>query len=666
MRSTFLYSCCIGITLIAGCVKLFNPVAPSWDVTLNLPVVNHTYTIQDIIQNNPSLFSTDRNGIFLYSTTAVVKPVRVENSLTITDDSFSFGLGIGAFSIKNASSVSNAITLGRMIPDFGPINGTVTVIPQTPFQFQAQPMPPITEFRQVTVAGGTLTVEIRNNLPTAINQLTLVFFDQFRGQYGDIVTATFSNPIQPGGLDSRSFPLSERTIGNNISFDAIGVLGSSPTPVQIDTSANLSVGLRLTDVTVMKAEARIPQVLRTRSDVVQLNDSSSIDSAEIKSGLLSMKAKIPFNGSGAVTVEIPNLTSQFGKPFRHEFNIVKKQSGIDTTFVLDGYILSAPQREISYRIDTRIDDSGDDYVLLDGSDSVTGTIAISKITLKSFKGVVKPTDIPIQRNFLLNTKAINKLISGTVRYTDASLIINLQTPPEGFEYDIYGSVVGRNRRTGKTNSLSLPAGGRHYNPGVDSIVFAAPDLVNFLNGFSPNLPDSLSLNMTAQINPTGTRQGTVHDSDAISGLVHFELPFRLSIKGGVYEDTLSFDISGNGKNINSARLNIDLENSLPTALGIDTLKFLDKAGHSLFSLPKQGQPPIFVQSGTVTGEIVTQPAKSTTYIELTHSETSLLDSSKNIVMYMRLETPTTEAVRFRSTDSIKVKITSTMNYRASP
>lgn len=665
MRRIFFIWFCIGIAFVAGCIKSFNPVAPTWDVTVNVPVANRVYTLQDIINNNPSLFSTSPNGVFLFSTSTKMKPTAVGTSLTIADDNIPFQSGIRAFPVKDASTTSDAVSLGRAAPGLGPVNGIVSDIPETQFQFPAEPMPNVSQFREVTVSGGTLTVEVTNNLPTAINNLKLVFFDQARAQHGDLVSASFPGTIQPHQSDSLHFDLSNKTIGNIISYSIEGVLQASGTPVLIDTSSRITVRLRFSDVTVVKAEAQIPEIDIPSIETIELADSSTITRAEIKSGQLSIQAKIPFTGAGDITFQIQNLTAQNGKPFRQEFAVMKNQSMIDTTFFLDGYVFSATDRQIHYTLDTRIYDSGNDYVAFDASDSIAGTVTLSKITLRSFEGSIKPTDVAIERDIALNTKAINKLIGGTVRYTDASLVMHFETPPGGFEYDLSGSIIGRNRRTGITNSLPIPSDHR-VKPGIDSIVFASADLITFLNGFSPNLPDSVSLKVTARINPAGTQQGVVHDTDSFAGLVHFELPFHLSITGGIYRDTLSFSSSSDNRNqdINNARLNLELENALPTALGVDSLKFLDKKQAALFILPKQGQPAIAVQSGIVTGGVVTQTAKSTSYIELNNAEASLLDSCKSIVVTLHLETPTAEAVVFRSTDWVRFYISSTINYRA--
>ncbi|MGD0337559.1 MAG: hypothetical protein ABSB78_02100 [Bacteroidota bacterium] len=674
MRLNFLYLCCVGIILISGCIESFNPVAPSWDVTLNLPLVNHTYTIQDIIQNNPTLFKTGKNGILLYTTSAVIKPTTVGDSLTISDDSIAFQSVIGKFSLKDASTTSDTITLGQIAPELAPANGRFALIPQTPFNKSSIPMDTIRQFREITIDRGTLIVKVKNNLPTAIDHLTLTFFDQFEKESGEILTASFPNPIPSKVSDSLSCPLPARRIGNLISFNVSGILLSSDSAVQIDTSTGFLVGLHFKDLKVTQAEARIPEVTFITQNTFPLTDSSSISSAEIKSGHMSIKAAMPYHASGNINIKIPNLTLPDGSPFHPTIPVTKKQSKIDTTFLLNGYFFLAPQRQINYTIDTRIDDSGADYVILNATDSVSGTVTFSKIILKSLTGIVKPITITVKHTISLDTKSINKLISGTVRFNDASLIARLETPPQGFDYDVNGFIIGWNRKTGRKDSLPIPPDQRYINAGTDSIVFRKTDVTNFLNSFTPNLPDSLALNAVALVNPTGTQEKTIYDTDSISGAVSFELPFNLSIAGGVYQDTVSSndtndyrqsDISdGNGRNINSARVDIELENSLPVALGIDTLKFLDKAHRRLFVIPKQGQPQILVQSGVVIGGVVTQTTKSISYIELTHSDATQLDSADYVVMSLHLETPTTEAVRFRSTDWVKVKITSAMSYRA--
>jgi len=178
------------------------------------------------------------------------------------------------------------------------------------------------------------------------------------------------------------------------------------------------------------------------------------------------------------------------------------------------------------------------------------------------------------------------------------------------------------------------------------------------------------LNAIATINPTGTQVGTIRSSDSIAGTVRFALPFNFRIVGGVYQDTVQYgssegsdDTKDKSGNVQSARMSIELENFLPVALGIDTLKFLDANRNVLLTIPKQGQPEILVQSGVVTGGVVTQSTKSTSYIELNHDDAAKFKSASLIVIALRLETPATDPVRFRSSDWVKIKAWSTVNYR---
>jgi hypothetical protein len=675
LRSTFLYWCCIGIALVAGCVEPFNPISPSWDVTLNVPVVNHTYTIQEIIDNDPSVFKADQNGVLLYTTSTAIKPTTVGNSLLLTDDSTVFhSISLGTFSIDDASTTSRPVTIGRIAPELGPLNGTLSPVPETQFAVSSIPMDTISEFREATIVDGTLIVEIQNNFPTAINNLVLTFYDQWSDQYGEIATVTFPAPIPSKGSASHSYPLTARKMGNRITFNASGILMSSGSPVLIDTSAGVRVGVRFTAMRVREGEARIPEINFTTQRTYHRSDPSSINQAEIQSGQLSLVADIPFDGSGRISIQIPNLTVPGGGPFRPIISVARKQNHIDTTLQLDGYFFSARNQQINYTIDIHVDDSGDEYVHLDAADSIKGTIKFSKIILNSFSGVLKPTSIAVKHSISIDVQSMNKLITGTVRFADASLILGLQSPPQGFEFDLSGSISGFNTRTGKTASLTIPSDQQRINPGADSIVFPGSAVAAFLNGFTPNLPDSLTINAVALINPTGTEESTIRSTDTISATVRFTLPFHLSITGAVYQDTVVFGDSENkgksdiskdkSRNVQSARMSIELENSLPVALGIDTLKFLDSEYRTLLTIPKQGQPAILVQSGVVTGGIVTQPAKSTSYIELNHADASQFESATYIVISLRLDTPATEPVRFRSTDWVKIKAWATVNYRA--
>jgi hypothetical protein len=675
VRSLVLYLCCIGIALVAGCIEPFNPISPSWDVTLNLPIVNHTYTIQEIIDNDPSVFKANQNGLLVYTTSAAIEPTLVGNSLSLTDDSTVFqSISLGTFMIDDASTSSRPVTLGRIAPELGSLNGTLSPVPEVSFAVPEVPMDTISGFREATIVDGTLIVEIQNNFPTAINNLVLTFYDQWSDQYGEIATVAFPASIPSKGSASRSHPLPARKLGNRITFNASGILMSSGNPVLIDTSAGVRLSVRFTAMRVQEGEARIPEINFTTQRPYQRSDPSSINQAEIQSGQLSLVADIPFNGSGTISIQIPNLTLPGGGPFRPIISISKRQNHIDTTFQLNEYLFSARNQQINYTIGIHVDDSGDEYVHLDAADFIKGTIKFSHIILKSFSGILKPTSIAVEHSTSINVQSMNRLITGAVRFADAFLVVRLQSPPQGFEFDLSGAISGINTQTGRTASMTIPSDQQRINPGADSIVFQGNDVATFLNGFTPNLPDNLTLNAVVVINPTGTEENTIRSMDSISASVCFTLPFHLSITGAVYQDTVVYedtenkgksDISkDNSRNVQSARMSIELENFLPVALGIDTLKFLDRDRKTLLTIPKQGQPAILVQSGTVTGSVVTQATKSTSYIELNHADATQFTSATYIAISLRLDTPAMEPVLFRSTDWVKIKAWSTVNYRA--
>ena len=45
----------IAATLFGGCTEPLAPVLPEWDIDANVPLINHTYTMQDMLQDDDVL-----------------------------------------------------------------------------------------------------------------------------------------------------------------------------------------------------------------------------------------------------------------------------------------------------------------------------------------------------------------------------------------------------------------------------------------------------------------------------------------------------------------------------------------------------------------------------------------------------------------------------------
>lgn len=94
----------VGLSLVGCFEKPLSPVAPVWDVQVNVPLVNRTYTVNQLIEKDPTLLHTDGSGLLVYTNNQQFSPISIRNDLKVDAASDTYQLRIGTFRIKPPSS----------------------------------------------------------------------------------------------------------------------------------------------------------------------------------------------------------------------------------------------------------------------------------------------------------------------------------------------------------------------------------------------------------------------------------------------------------------------------------------------------------------------------------------------------------------------------------
>ncbi|MCZ6776722.1 MAG: hypothetical protein O7D34_09730, partial [Ignavibacteria bacterium] len=149
----------------------------------------------------------------------------------------------------------------------------------------------------------------------------------------------------------------------------------------------------------------------------------------------------------------------------------------------------------------------------------------------------------------------------------------------------------------------------------------------------------------------------------------------LGIIDGTYADTLAVgDTTGDGYKdyeINKERINdvnfgkifIEVENAMPLQLAV-RMRLLNGLKESILLVPQSGIP-VRVNAAPVDVEgNVTSSKRSTSVIELNQSEVQQFNPAEFLTYSVSLvTTPGSPAVRFRTTDYMRIRIWSTLSYR---
>jgi hypothetical protein len=162
-----------------------------------------------------------------------------------------------------------------------------------------------------------------------------------------------------------------------------------------------------------------------------------------------------------------------------------------------------------------------------------------------------------------------------------------------------------------------------------------------------------------------------------SGDMELVVPLRLTLSGGRLVDTVAVgDTTGDGRghldlpteitdDMNSGTIVVEVENGLPLSVSAE-VALLDRARGMLLRLPGAGgsiqasAPPVDAD-GNVTGLV-----RSRSSVTLSKADLQLLERSERLVYTLSVATTGTSLVRFRTSDSVRIRAWATFSYRVDP
>jgi hypothetical protein len=294
--------------------------------------------------------------------------------------------------------------------------------------------------------------------------------------------------------------------------------------------------------------------------------------------------------------------------------------------------------------------------------------------------VLKPTWLSVNTGIDVDFGEFPTRFSGQLNIPAAALRLATLSSI-GFPMDLYLRVGARRPGTGDSVFLAIPASERRLLPGSDIVRFDSSEVGQFLSQFSTELPESLRImgqvlaNPHDMYNPTLAGVGSVGRNSSLSGMVDLEVPLMLGISNGMYADTVSLgDTTGDGyvdysinreriNELNSGRLFFDVVNGIPLQVTV-TVRLLNSSRQTILVLPQSGQG-IQVGAAGVDGQgNVNTAVRSTSSVELNRQEVHEFIPAAFLAYSVSLNTtPGSPAVRFRTTDFVRLRVWSNLSYR---
>ena len=670
------------LTSISCFNKPLEPVAPSWDTNLSVPLANRQYTLSEIVDKDTSLLHVGVGGQIIYSTSAEASPTYIGDLITVGLRDTSLAVKFGVFEV-----LVNPVDIPVPIP-WLPQGATVPVPDTTVAVADLQDTLP--SFQRVTFEHGSLTLTLQNNLPVAMivmNPLRLV-----DTQGNTVATFVFNpNTIPPNSSRSATDDLSDRTLDNFVTITGITLhTPGSQTPVQIPFGTLFSAHLVASNLKARQAVvANIPPQRLTDNDTsyVSVDDSTLVSRLDVGSGLLRLDFRSRVDIAMRFKYRVTELLRRVGStyvPYEDSLSLPAHGSGSQSVN-LAGTRIQSPNQQLvrSLEIVSSIilPNGSAGAVTINDTDKVQiDVVRDSTIVADSVVGVIKPTWVGVNTVIPVNFGDLPTRFTGQLRIPAASLALWTESTI-GFPMDVSIRIGARRNAAGDSTFLSMPFSQKRVGRGPDLILFDQGDVGNFLSQFSGRLPNELRIEGRTLVNPPDVYNpspagvGSIGRNSSLSGRADLELPLMMGIVSGTFADTIALgDTTADGhkdyvfdkstlNDVNSGTVVFEIRNAMPVQVGF-RLRLLDIARQSLLLVPQSGQEMSIAAATVDSGGNVTLPANSTATFALSESEVRQFNPAEYLTYALSLATtPGASAVRFKTTDYVNVRMWSTLNYR---
>lgn len=662
---------------ISSC-EIKSPVAPSWDVELNVPLINNEYTLLDVINRDSSVLKSyndpNKLGLLYYSTNKTIDKIVVGDKLKFEQTAKNSSVKVGTVKINDPKPTTTNVIITKWLPVTPGQSQVIFPVSNVPV---TQSFDRFQEFEKATFETGILkTIISNNNGPISITINSVVIKDAKTNAV--IITDNNAKTIPANSKDSVSYNLAGKTLPDSLKFDLIfSTPGSGGQSVLIPANAATNVTAKIENITISSATAKLPQQdSQTKDSSIVLDDSTKYKNITIENGSLTMTIVNNLDFDLNARFYLTNLKQPNKIMFNKLIQLKRKGTTGSTQIIsepnLNGWQIDSSSLTNVLRYIAIVDIVVPNEVrTITKNDSISFTINLSQLILKSVDGQVKPTKLSSEDTRIgLNTKDIgNKFIYNLINFADPQLNILVQESST-FEIGFVGKIYGKT--TTKRDSINIPYS--IIKQGLTKIAIDKNQFNNFLNSFGGSLPDSLIIAKEITVNP-GFKQGAIANTDSVYGDIKLEFPMQVGISGGKFKDSVNTDFKADENKqldqLNSAYVVLKISNGLPTSITYSGRLF-DETNQYLMNLPSKSavsDTTLTVSGGTVdvNGRVLT-PKDDSLFITLSKDEFQKLKKAKYLLLDVRMNTSGAgnSPVQFRTSDKIKIRAYGNVNYRFKP
>jgi hypothetical protein len=515
-------------------------------------------------------------------------------------------------------------------------------------------------------------------------------------QGGNVATFVFGpGGIAPNSSETAVDSLGGRTLTNIVSLSRIQFYTpGSTTPVTIPFGTLISAHLNCTNLKARQAVvASVPPQQLTDNDTTHVRISDSTLVQELRIGRGSFDLNFTNNVPLAMffryrLLEMQRLVGGVYVPYEDSIALSARgeagSTGVKTIDLaaarirsIGGQLVTSLQVVSSVNIPT----GSATPVTVNDTDRVMVHVSpVQSIVADSVVGVIKPTRVRLNSVVPVHFGDLPTRFTGQINIP-AAVLAFWTNSSVNFPMDVSMRIAAR--KPGATDSafLSMPTASKRLAMGTDLILFDQGEVGAFLSQFTGGLPQELRIEGSALVNPPDAYVpslagvGSVGRNSAYGGRADIEIPLMMGIANGTYRDSIALgDTTADGRkdyvinknqinDVNAGTVVIEIRNAMPVRIGF-ALNLLDSNRTSILQIP-QTVPELMVSAAGVDANgNVTVPANSTVSFELNREEVRKFIPAEYLSFALSVvTTPGAPAVRFRTSDSVEIRVWSTLAYR---
>ena len=442
------FAMCLLAFISFNCVDMpLQPVAPSSDIQLSMPVADVTHYVLEWVQKSPAL-TLNPDGTFSYLYNQSMPPQGI-GQISLQPKFSSQQVGVGQFTV-NGFSKNSTILATTISPS---LNGTLPALPASSFPIPAVSISDST-FDYVKIASGTLTLSITNNMPVPIDfPAPIVLHNNWTNPVDNSVIASFSisGAINPGVTLPVPAVIDGKLLRGSLTTDPIQMHTSgSLNPVTFTSSSGVSISFQSSNLTADSANAVIPtQTVASINDTsITLDDTIAIQNAQFRQGSFNFALINRSNVQVGVFLKVNDIRKITNGDTLRIDTTLKSQDSVVVPIIFNStnyqvqsatFSPSSQGTNLVYSVGIKTINSGVDKKVITKNDFVRAEIRPGDtFILKSVTGRIKPQTILVNQGINTNFPGLQDIknkLSATLNFQGVSIILRLPITGGGFPMD---------------------------------------------------------------------------------------------------------------------------------------------------------------------------------------------------------------------------------------